>query len=121
MYNEYVAGGRKGKPVAPPGTSKHETGNAVDINQADADAMARMGILEKYGLNRPVANDPVHIELAKTSGPNGKYKSKNRPQWRVLCNMARHHDYDCLFRIHWLSSIVPGTPRHYGELEQHSL
>jgi len=75
MYNEYVAGGRKGKPVAPPGNSKHETGNAVDINQADADAMARMGILQKYGLNRPVANDPVHIELAKTSGPSGGYKS----------------------------------------------
>jgi hypothetical protein len=81
MYNEYIAGGKKGKPVAPPGTSKHETGNAVDINQADADAMARMGILQKYGLNRPVANDPVHIELAKTSGPNKNYlegPDKNR-------------------------------------------
>jgi len=75
MYNEWVAGGKKGKPVAPPGSSKHETGNAVDINQADADAMARMGILQKYGLNRPVANDPVHIELAKTSGPSSGYKS----------------------------------------------
>ena len=75
MYNEWVAGGRKGKPVAPPGTSKHETGNAVDINQADADAMARMGILQKYGLNRPVANDPVHVELARASGPNSKYNN----------------------------------------------
>jgi len=76
MYNEWVAGGRKGKQVAPPGSSKHETGNAVDISQADANAMARLGILQKYGLNRPVAGDPVHVELANTSGPNSRYDAK---------------------------------------------
>ena len=36
--------------------------------------------MKKYGLDRPVAGDPVHIQLAKTgqpdiSGPNSRYKS----------------------------------------------
>ena len=68
LYDAYIAGGKKGMPVAPPGSSRHELGNAVDINRAAADEMDRMGILSKYGLARPVANDPVHIELA---GPRG--------------------------------------------------
>jgi LAS superfamily LD-carboxypeptidase LdcB len=72
LYNEYLARGKTGMPVAPPGTSRHETGNAVDINQSAADDMARLGILQKYGLTRPVANDPVHVELA---GPSNRYKS----------------------------------------------
>ena len=71
MYNEWVAGGRKGKPVAPPGKSKHETGNAVDISEADANAMDRLGLLKRYGLDRPVAGDPVHVQLA---GPVDNYK-----------------------------------------------
>ena len=72
LYDAYVAGGRKGMPVAAPGTSQHETGNAVDINQTAADAMDRMGILKDYGLNRPVAGDPVHVQLA---GPINRNKN----------------------------------------------
>jgi LAS superfamily LD-carboxypeptidase LdcB len=72
LYDAYIAGGKKGMPVAKPGTSLHETGNAVDINKTAANEMDRMGILSKYGLTRPVANDPVHVELA---GPSGRYKS----------------------------------------------
>jgi hypothetical protein len=72
LYDAYIAGGKKGMPVAPPGSSRHELGNAVDINRAAADEMDRMGILSKYGLSRPVANDPVHIELA---GPRGNRRN----------------------------------------------
>jgi D-alanyl-D-alanine carboxypeptidase len=72
LYDAWIARGRTGNPVAKPGTSKHETGNAIDINEAAANEMDRMGILQKYGLVRPYANDPVHVELA---GPSGRYKS----------------------------------------------
>lgn len=80
LYDAYVAKGKTGMPVAKPGTSLHETGNAVDINKLAANEMDRLGILKKYGLDRPVAGDPVHIQLAKTgqpdiSGPNSRYKS----------------------------------------------
>jgi len=73
MYDAWVAGGKKGPVVAAPGTSKHETGNAVDIDSKAANEMARMGIYEKYGLTRPVAGEPWHTELA---GPSGRYPSR---------------------------------------------
>lgn len=53
-------------PVAKPGTSLHEKGLAIDVPPATAEKMDRMGILRNNGLNRPVANDPVHIQLAGT-------------------------------------------------------
>ena len=50
-------------PVAPPGTSMHERGLAVDVGAADADAVARFGP-EETGLCRPYPRtDPVHFEL----------------------------------------------------------
>jgi hypothetical protein len=79
LYQKYMSGQSK-FPAAPPGKSKHELGNSVDISQADADAMAGMGLLAKYGLGRPVAGDPVHIEKisaadgAILSGPRSGYQ-----------------------------------------------
>lgn len=72
LYDAYVARGKTGMPVAKPGTSLHETGNAVDINKSAANEMDRLGILKKYGLDRPVAGDPVHVQLA---GPTGRLKN----------------------------------------------
>jgi len=59
-------------PVAPPGTSLHEKGLAIDINEAIAEDMDRKGILAKHGLNRPVPGDPVHIQLMGTSKHKGE-------------------------------------------------
>ena len=67
LYQAYVEGKSK-FPVAPPGSSKHEKGLAVDISQGVADEMDRMGLLRKYGLSRPVANDPVHLEVSAAEG-----------------------------------------------------
>lgn len=64
LYDAWIAGGKKGNPVAPPGTSHHETGSAVDINSEAANYMDQAGILKKYGLTRPVAGDAPHVELA---------------------------------------------------------
>jgi hypothetical protein len=51
-------------PVAPPGTSRHERGLAVDIGGMNADQRA---MLPQYGLAQPVANDPPHVELAQAA------------------------------------------------------
>jgi len=81
LYQAYISG-KSPYPAARPGTSKHEKGFAVDINSADAAAMDKMGILAKYGLSRPVPNDPVHIEMAglggggESSGGGGGYAEK---------------------------------------------
>jgi hypothetical protein len=53
-------------PVAQPGTSLHERGLAIDVPEATAEKMDRMGILRNHGLNRPVPGDPVHIQLMNT-------------------------------------------------------
>jgi hypothetical protein len=53
-------------PVAPPGTSRHETGNAVDIAGMTPEQRA---MLPQYGLAQPVANDPPHVELAPSQQP----------------------------------------------------
>lgn len=55
-------------PVAPPGTSNHEKGWAVDIGQRD-DPTAK-SILEKHGMMWYGSNDPVHYTL-KGHGEGG--------------------------------------------------
>jgi hypothetical protein len=53
------------KLVAPPGLSFHEKGLAVDLNKSDTGPIneaAKMGLLAKYGLYRPLANEDWHVE-----------------------------------------------------------
>lgn len=72
LYAEYLQRGKTGMPVAPPGTSSHESGLAVDIQQGKGDGRA-IGILKKYGLLQTVANDPVHFTLAGAGAPAYAY------------------------------------------------
>jgi predicted chitinase/uncharacterized protein (DUF305 family) len=56
---------KAGKNVAPPGRSFHEKGLAVDLNKSDVGPVneaAQMGLLAKYGLYRPLSNEPWHVE-----------------------------------------------------------
>jgi hypothetical protein len=78
LYDAWVAGGKNGMPVAEPGTSKHELGHAVDIqNYTDPAAVAAMN---RQGLKQTVPDnkDPVHFSFAKggiASGPKSGYKA----------------------------------------------
>lgn len=59
LWAAYKAG--RGAPAARPGRSLHESGLAVDIDNAStggADAVDRMGIAAKYGFFRPFKNAP---------------------------------------------------------------
>ena len=77
LYDNYV---RTKKPpmAAKPGRSKHEFGLALDINSANANALANTGLLAKWGFFRPLLNhksfpEPWHIEHAyftKAAGGN---------------------------------------------------
>jgi hypothetical protein len=54
---------RYGSPrAARPGRSRHEVGLAIDINSVDGNALAQMGLLNKYGFIRPVRGEAWHIE-----------------------------------------------------------
>ena len=62
-YADQVARKRKyGAGAAAPGNSIHEFGMAVDINQATLNEMDKLGLLRKYGLTRPVGQEPWHLE-----------------------------------------------------------
>lgn len=50
-----------------PGNSLHEKGLAIDIQSADANKLAGMGLLDKYGFNRPYNREPWHIEFSGAS------------------------------------------------------
>ena len=71
LWDESVKAGRPGRtatgmPIGKPGTSKHERGLAVDIqNYKDPAAVAEMN---KQGLFQTVPRDPVHFTAAKTGG-----------------------------------------------------
>jgi len=54
--------------IAKPGHSYHELGQAVDIDQDQANYLESSGILGKAGLKRPVKTDPVHIQKARNGG-----------------------------------------------------
>jgi predicted chitinase len=71
LWDETVAAGRPGKgptgmAVGKPGTSNHEKGRAIDIQQGVGDAEA-ITALNRQGLSQTVPNDPVHFQ-AKTGG-----------------------------------------------------
>lgn len=74
LYNNWIARGKTGMPVGKPGTSRHEKGIAVDIqNHGDSQAVAAMN---RQGLYQKVPNDPVHFQFAKggiAMGPRSGY------------------------------------------------
>lgn len=77
LYNAWVARGMTGMPVGKPGTSRHEHGMAVDIqNYGDSQAVAA---LNRQGLYQKVPNDPVHFQFANggiSRGPRSGYLAK---------------------------------------------
>ena len=60
-----------GKYTTAKGRSLHQDGLAIDIDKDQANELDNMGLLKKYGLARPVANDPVHLEMAEYTGRAG--------------------------------------------------
>jgi len=95
LWDETVANGRPGigptgMLIAKPGTSKHENGLAVDIQNykdpAAAEALKKQGLVQPYP-----AKDPVHFEVPKAmdgaafAGPNSGYPvelhGKNESVW----------------------------------------
>lgn len=68
IYNESVAAGRPGRtasgnPIAKPGTSKHETGNAIDVDMKRA-TPEQIAALKAKGFTQPMPDkDPNHWEL----------------------------------------------------------
>jgi hypothetical protein len=58
----YEQNGGNGKLAAPPGTSLHEYGLAIDANSVDLNKADKLGLLAKYGFTRPVGGETWHLE-----------------------------------------------------------
>ena len=74
LYDKWIAGGKKGMPVAPPGSSLHEQGKAVDIQEGISSSVA-IAALNSQGLFQTVPNDPVHFQ-PKAYGDGGIVEPK---------------------------------------------
>ena len=76
-YAEQVALYTDGKhKAAKPGTSMHEYGYAIDMHSADANALASMGLLRKYGFARPVKGEPWHLEPESIQNRKGEIRKQ---------------------------------------------
>lgn len=60
LYEAYKQRGFTGIPVAKPGTSLHERGYAIDMDQGLVSELMQSGMLTKYGFQHN-PKDPVHI------------------------------------------------------------
>jgi hypothetical protein len=74
LYDDWIAGGKQGMPVGKPGSSLHEKGQAVDIqNYNDPKAVEAFN---QQGLSQKVPNDPVHFQArdgGMFTGPTSGY------------------------------------------------
>lgn len=78
LYNEYI-NGRSPYPVAPPGSSLHERGLAIDVVADDPDSLVTL--LTRAGLSWAGPGDPVHFYLS--GSPTASYAQKGAFQsWR---------------------------------------
>lgn len=75
LYREYIEG-RAPYVVAPPGTSIHEKGLAIDVVSTDTDALA--SLLASVGLSWAGPSDPVHFTLR--GAPASSYAKKGAGQ-----------------------------------------
>lgn len=67
LYDAYVRDPKRNPMAAAPGKSRHNFGIAIDIASDHANALAKAGLLEKYGFTRPLLNhprkpEPWHLE-----------------------------------------------------------
>jgi hypothetical protein len=98
LYNETVSAGRPGvgptgMPVARPGTSSHESGLAIDIQQGKGDREA-INALNQQGLYQTVPSDPVHFSLKNVSGAFGWQGRISGPMSGYRPNILMHGEED---------------------------
>lgn len=99
IYERHKAlpGGVFAHPAAPPGTSRHERGDAADVNSAFAnwlreDAGGGKTNADKYGLEFLKGGvgkrDPNHIQLSSATPERGSLPSREIPEQQVI-DLAR--------------------------------
>jgi hypothetical protein len=91
LYKKYGKG-----RAAPPGTSRHEKGFAIDVNSVDGNLMDSKGLLKKYGFTRPLLNraknpEPWHLEVVEARGGSfgeGSDTKKEQPSTKPVNSVS---------------------------------
>lgn len=79
LYEKFRRG-ESALPAARPGTSTHETGEAIDIVfESDGELRAAVDAAEDAGLRWGGETDPVHFENENAQGPFGRTAEALRP------------------------------------------
>ena len=83
LYDAWVAGGKQGNPVAPPGMSMHQSGLALDVDMQKADEKA-LQWLRNNGYQQTLgAKDPNHWERRSADVSVFKPTTANAPSAAV--------------------------------------
>ena len=94
-------------PTAIPGTSRHETGDAVDLN---GDLSWAYGKLSKHGFTRPVGGEPWHFEHPASRKTDAAGLAE---QGRVLRDLAQQFSDETgvSFEQAWstVTALEPGS------------
>lgn len=75
----WIKYGKNTKRVARPGTSRHESGFAIDIDRKSAASLDSSGMFSKYGFHRPLSHEPWHVEMTAA----GRNKPVEEPEVNV--------------------------------------
>jgi hypothetical protein len=105
LYQETIDAGRPGigptgMPVGRPGTSSHEKGQAVDIQNYNDPAA--LSALNRQGLQQVVPKDPVHFQLSGETGmiaegPTSGYQATLHGKEAVIPMQNNSGDFVKLF------------------------
>ena len=86
LHDKWEAGGRKGVEPAKPGTSKHETGNAIDVDLSKMTDTQR-DWLRNNGYRATIPSEPWHYE--RTGAPATAAKPEVTEAQRTNTNIAQ--------------------------------
>lgn len=109
LYHRYLAGTNQGFPVAPPGCSAHEKGEAFDLVVTPMDALADVGYTWKSWGGGWGESDAVHFELPGASANARNNCSQFDPLLEIAQLNAKLPWYVSLFTP-WQLSIYNDYP-----------
>lgn len=102
LYNRWLAG-LQAYPVAPPGTSDHERGLALDVVSTDTNKL--VSLLTGAGLFWAGQDDPVHFSLVSRRG-EATAKSAKKGSWTQDVSSSIPSFLDYIPGLGSLTSIV---------------
>lgn len=87
---------RKPGLAAPAGQSLHPLGLAMDIDQNQAAQLSQMGLLQKYGFDRPMMSrapghkyEPWHIQMARNFGKEAEVRGATSPETDPFADLRK--------------------------------